>query len=120
MLLIAPVHVHLTANWDTFGGFCPSLGRHKHTIQNLLFPDGIVWSKENDDIEPLSKNEFLFTYGLKSGNCGQKESGQTSFLTNLSALAPQTVEMLNLWNDFRKVVDFIDENQGWLSRYLTE
>ena len=34
--------------------------------------------------------------------------------------APQTVEMLNLWNDFRKVVDFIDENRDWLSRYLTE
>ena len=64
-----------------------SLG-HKHIIQNLIFPDGIVWSKENDDIEPLSKNEFLFTYGLKSGNYGQKESGQTDFSTNLSALAP--------------------------------
>ena len=64
-----------------------SLG-HKHTIQNLLFPDGIVWSKENDDIEPLSKNEFLFTYGLKSGNYEQKESGQTADFSNLSALAP--------------------------------
>ena len=40
------------------------------------------------DIELLSKNEFLFTYGLKSGNYGQKESGQTDFSTNLSALAP--------------------------------
>ena len=38
----------------------------------------------------------------------------------MSFFAPQTVEMLNLWNDFRKVVAFIDENQGWLSRYLTE
>ena len=61
---------------------------HKRLIQRLVFPGGVVWSKENDDIEPLSKNEFLFTYGLKSGNCGQKESGQTSFSTNLSALAP--------------------------------
>lgn len=44
---------------------------------------------ENDDIEPLSRNKFLFTYGLKSGNYGQKESGQTDFSTNLSAFAPQ-------------------------------
>lgn len=44
---------------------------------------------ENDDIEPLSRNKFLFAYGLKSGNYGQKESGQTDFSTNLSAFAPQ-------------------------------
>ena len=28
--------------------------------------------------------------------------------------APPTVEMLNLWNDFRKVVEFMDENRAWL------
>lgn len=44
---------------------------------------------ENDDIEPLSRNKFLFAYSLKSGNYGQKESGQTDFSTNLSAFAPQ-------------------------------
>ena len=48
-----------------------------------------TWSKENDDIEPLSRNKFLFAYSLKSGNYGQKESGQTDFSTNLSAFAPQ-------------------------------
>lgn len=62
---------------------------HKRLIQNLVFPDGIVWSKENDDIEPLSKNEFLFTYGLKSESYGEKENGQTADFDNLSALAPQ-------------------------------
>ena len=40
-------------------------------------------------IEPLSKNEFLFTYGLKSSSYEDKESGQTDFSTNLSAWAPQ-------------------------------
>jgi hypothetical protein len=29
----------------------------------------------------------------------------------LMPCAPLTVEMLNLWDDFRKVVAFIDENQ---------
>ena len=62
---------------------------HKRLIQNLVFPEGIVWSKDNDDIEPLSKNEFLFTYGLKSGSYGEKENGQTADFDNLSALAPQ-------------------------------
>ena len=61
---------------------------HKRLIQNLIFPDGIVWDKENDDIEPRSKNEFLFTWGLKSGGYGEKEKGQTLDYEDLSALAP--------------------------------
>lgn len=69
---------------------------------------------ENDDIEPLSRNKFLFTYGLKSGNYGQKESGQTDFSTNLSAFAPLMFEILNLWAGFREVVKFIENNRTWL------
>ncbi len=61
---------------------------HKRQLQNLAFPDGIVWNKETDDIEPLSKNEFLFTWGLKSGGYGEKENGQTLVSDDLSALAP--------------------------------
>ena len=61
----------------------------KRLLQNLIFPDGIVWSKESDDIEPVSKNEFLFTWGLKSSSYGEKENGQTAENCNLSALAPQ-------------------------------
>ena len=64
-----------------------NLSQKRH-IQNLVFPEGVVWSKENDDIEPVSKNEFLFTYGLKSGTYGEKASGQTADFSNLSALAP--------------------------------
>ena len=62
---------------------------HKHIIQNLVFPNGIVWNKENDDIEPLSKNEFLFTYNLKSVGYRDKEKGQTLNFEDLSNLAPQ-------------------------------
>ena len=43
-----------------------------------------------------------------------KEKGQTLISEDLSALAPPSVELLNLWNDFRKVVKFIDENAVWL------
>ena len=64
-----------------------SLSQKRH-IQKLVFPDGIVYSKENDDIEPLSKNDFLFVYPSEIGSCEQKESGQTSNFTDLSALAP--------------------------------
>ena len=62
---------------------------HKRNIQNLVFPDGMKWNKENDDIEPLSKNEFLFTYNLKSIGYEEKENGQTLNFEDLSAFAPQ-------------------------------
>ena len=61
---------------------------HKRHLQEVVFPDGVVWSKENDDIEPLSKNEFLFTFGLKSSDYAKKEKGQTLKIEDLSALAP--------------------------------
>ena len=61
---------------------------HKRSLQNLAFPDGVVWDKENEIIEPLSKNEFMFVCDLKSINYGEKESGQTADFSNLSALAP--------------------------------
>ena len=38
-------------------------------------------------------------------------------LTFFSASAPAGIELLNLWNDFRKVVKFIDENP-WVKPML--
>lgn len=88
---------------------------NKRRLQNMVFPDGIVWSKENDDIEPVSRNEFIFTYGSNTDDYGEKENGQTADFSNLSALAPAELEKLNrIWRDFRKVVQFIDENKTWL------
>ena len=60
----------------------------KHRLQNLIFPDGIVWNKENEDIEPISKNEFLFLFDTNSMSCKDKEKGQTLKNEDLSALAP--------------------------------
>ena len=65
-----------------------SLG-YKRQLQNFIFPDGLVWSKEMDDIEPISKNGFLFVFNLDSMGYKDKESGQTADFSNLSALAPQ-------------------------------
>jgi hypothetical protein len=33
-------------------------------------------------------------------------------------VAPLKVELLNLWRDFRKVVQFIDDNEKWLKPLL--
>ena len=80
----------------------------------VLFPAGLYFDKETDDIEPLSRNEFLFARYLNPMNYEEKESGQTADFCNLSALAPQSVELLNIWWDFLKVVEFIDDNRSWL------
>ena len=44
----------------------------KKRVQTMIFPDGLVYDKKNDDIEPLSKNEFMFVFDLKS--VGYEES----------------------------------------------
>ena len=46
-----------------------------------------------------------------------KEKGHTLISEDLSTFAPESVELLNLWNDFRKVVRFIDENP-WVKPLL--
>jgi hypothetical protein len=65
-------------------------------------------------IEPLSRNDFLFVYGSKLGNYEEKENGQTADFDNLSALAPPTVELLNLRKGFKAVVKLIENNRDWL------
>ena len=62
---------------------------HKRSRQRVLFPEGILGDKETDDIEPVSRNEFLFARYLNPMNYGEKENGQTADFDNLSALAPQ-------------------------------
>ena len=52
-------------------------------------------------------------------SCNEKKSGQTAVSDDLSALAPFEAELLNLWNDFKKVVQFIDENAVWLKPLMS-
>ena len=61
--------------------------------------------------------ELLLVFDLKSVGYNEKEKGQTVISDDLSFFAPVSVELLNLWNDFRKVVRFIDENP-WVKPML--
>ena len=62
---------------------------HKRSLQKVLFPEGIYFDKETEDIEPVSRNEFLFARCLNPMNYGEKENGQTLNFEDLSNLAPQ-------------------------------
>ena len=66
------------------------------------------------NIEPLSKNSFMFLFNLKSGECEDKKERQTIKNDDLSLLVHPTLEILNLWEDFKKVVEFIKANSTWL------
>ncbi len=48
------------------------------------------------DIEPASRNVFLFARDINTEYYGEKENGQTADFCNLSALALRNSEMLNL------------------------
>ena len=61
----------------------------KKRVQAMIFPDGLVYDKKNDDIEPLSKNEFMFVFDLKSVGYEEKEKGQTLNFEDLSSVAPE-------------------------------
>ena len=70
-------------------------------------------------IEPILRNDSLFARYLNPTNYEEK-SRQTVVSDDLSALAPRNSEMLNLWQDFLKVVDFIDDNHEWLNPLLAQ
>jgi hypothetical protein len=57
---------------------------------------------------------------LNSISYKDKRSGRTVVSDDSSALAPPSVELLNLWNDFLKVVEFIQQNEGWLRPLLNK
>ncbi len=61
---------------------------HKRSLQKVLYPEGIYFDKETDDIEPVSRNEFLFARCLNPMNYEEKEKGQTLNFEDLSNLAP--------------------------------
>ena len=56
----------------------------KKRIQNLIFPEGMVYNKENDDIEPISKNDFMFLFNLKSISYKDIKKDNTSKIDELS------------------------------------
>lgn len=60
----------------------------------------------------------MFVYDLKSRGYIDKEKGQTLISEDLSALAPHTPEILNIRNDFKKVIEFIDANKAWLQNLI--
>ena len=42
-------------------------------LQNLLFPNGILWDKENDDYRTFDENEALSIIGRISTSCEQEK-----------------------------------------------
>lgn len=50
----------------------------KQRFQNLMFPKGIVFHKENSHIEPLEVNSFFNVKSYNIGDCSKKEMGFSS------------------------------------------
>ena len=58
----------------------------KKRIQNLMFWEGLIYSKENDNIEPISKNEFFFLFNSNSSSCENTNKKQATKNGDLSHL----------------------------------
>ena len=55
----------------------------------------------------------MFLFDLKSGECEDRKERQTIKNDDLSLSVHPTLEILNLWEDFKKVVEFIETNSTW-------
>ena len=53
-------------------------------------------------------------FDLKSGESEDKKERQIIIFDDLSLSVHPTIEILNLWEDFKKVVEFIEDNSTWL------
>ncbi|WP_298416626.1 recombinase family protein [uncultured Kordia sp.] len=62
----------------------------KQQLQNLLFPNGILYDKENDTCRTLKTNSILELTNSLSVILNQKNSGQKNNNVNLSALVAGT------------------------------
>ena len=62
----------------------------------------------------------MFLFDLRSGECEDKKERQTIKNDDLSLLVHPTIEILNLWEDFKKVVKFIEENHNWLNPLMDD
>jgi site-specific DNA recombinase len=58
----------------------------KLELQNLLFPEGILYYRQLNDYRTLKANEFAVNLALIANNLGQKRSGLSAIFAEKSAL----------------------------------
>ncbi|HZK68981.1 MAG TPA: hypothetical protein VFC36_05215, partial [Paludibacter sp.] len=61
----------------------------KKKIQNLVYPDGIVFNKKIGLIEPLSVNKFIALNADKTALYAKNKKGTTSQNNQLSLVVPE-------------------------------
>ena len=81
--------------------------RRKKEITKMVFPDGFIYDKNNEHIEPKRVNQFfLLKYSYPTDN-GDKKKETNRGKHDSSLRVPLTDEILNLWNDFLEIVDYL-------------
>ena len=79
----------------------------KRKLQKLVFPNGFIYDKNTEHIEPVRVNQFFllkYTYPTNYEDKKEKTNRQNN---DLSLRVPLKNEMLNLWNDFLLIIDYI-------------
>jgi hypothetical protein len=61
----------------------------KIRLQEILFPQGILYDKEIADYRTTSVNVMTELARLSANNSGEEKSGQPKFFFDLSALVPK-------------------------------
>ena len=85
-------------------------------LQNLLFPDGILWDKEKDDYRTFNENEVLAVIARVSSSYENKKEDfpeEKSSKVNLCQYLPDYRTFID---DYLKILDFIE----WLKDFYPE
>ena len=85
----------------------------RQTLQNLVFPNGIIYDKVLDDYRTDEENDvFKIFRRFTTSYMVNKEKTTTEFL-RLSPLVGYRDELSNFIRDFRKIIEFI-KHHPWL------
>ena len=81
---------------------------NRQKIQNLVYPSGIYFDKENDDYRTENENEVFKIFRRFTASCeGGKEKATTDF-ARLSPSVGYTIELSNKFIvDFEKIIQFL-------------
>ena len=68
--------------------------------------------KDNEHIEPKRVNQFFLLKHSYPADDGDKKKGTNRGKHDSSLRVPLTDEILNLWNDFLEIVDYLQSNSS--------
>ena len=84
----------------------------KKDVQKLVFPEGVMYDKENESYLTTRRNAFFELTRSISESFSENKKGQTSNVLNLSSIVDRTNRLSNqFFSSYKDIVDFSHEHK---------